>query len=406
MQRCPRVVWRGVMFAAFVGCLLWKGGLFVKPSEAVPAGPHTIASTTSSPAAFTITEISPTLVQVSFDHTRMYTVASTSRILLVPHHLAAGFEIASLLESRPAPKHVLLLSPDHFSQGKQPFSTTRATFSWQGKEIAPETTLTSHLLVATGNALRVQENVFEHEHGVRGLLPFIKRAWPEATVNAITVRADTSAETISALRDVLIQTLANDPDLVIVMTIDFSHELPAYLANLHDAYAIQQLEQLHADANKTVEIDSPPLFSLLVQLVLQEQQFLHLHAHSNSLQLMQAAVTTAGTSHVLMSASSERPITSSSTFTFFFDPRRPIESSEDRALRGYTQVKQTEIPFPTAFVAERTSTTTHWMAIPLEQATDSKNWNVVSDARFASLKSLRQTWEQWADTQLSKNISE
>ena len=324
----------------------------------------------------------------------------------MPHHLVAGAEIASLLQSRPAPKHVLLLSPDHFSQGKQVFSTTRSTFVWQGKYVVPQESLTNALLTTTRRALRLQDSVFQHEHGVRGLLPFFKTAWPEATVNAITVRADASTEAITGLRNALVQTLASDPDLVVVITIDFSHELPAYLADLHDAYAIEQLEELNASAANTVEIDSPPLFSLLTQLAKAEKQFLKLQAHSNSLRLMQATVTTAGTSHVLMSSAIEQPLAPSSTFTFFFDPTRPISSPEDRALRGYTRVQQTTIPFPAAFVAEHTATTTRWFAIPLEQTPASNNWTVVSDSRFATLAQMRQRWEQWASNNLSKKINE
>jgi AmmeMemoRadiSam system protein B len=355
---------------------------------------------------FLINEISSDLVLSSFMHRDDYVIDPSARILLIPHHLAAGREIASLLGSSPNSPQAVLLSPDHFSKGAQALSTTREAFQWGEHRTPGDKGRIDRLLLRLPKALRVQDSVFLHEHGVRGLIPFLQLAWQHTGVTPITVRVDTSDETITKLAEALHEELQQDPSLMLVITIDFSHELPAYLADLHDAYAIGRLNALDETAARKVEIDSPPLFLLLTKLTKLEGSTLQLQAHTNSLRLMNASVSTLGTSHVLMSERvSSTPETTSSHFTFFHNPSHPILSSEDRVYRGYDTVKTTAIPFPTAFVKEETATTTIWHAIPLAPLKN-KRWEVVSDQVFTTLKTERVVWENWARTHLTAIPSE
>lgn len=353
-----------------------------------------------------INEVSFDLVLTSFMHRMDLAVDPESRILLVPHHLVAGREIASLLASSPVRGQAILLSPDHFTKGTHAFSTTRRSFDWQNKRITPSQALLDRLLNRLPQTLRIQDNVFEREHGVRGLLPFFQLAWQHTDVTPITVRADASDKAMIELAQVLHEELQTNPNLTIVVTIDFSHELPAYLADLHDAYAIQELQALHSEAAHSVEIDSPPLFVLLATLTKLQGGSLDLQGHTNSLRLMNAKIATLGTSHVLMSQNARATNSANvSSFTFFHDPHRPIASVEDRVYRGYTNVQTAQIPFPVVFVREETPSKTIWHAIPLKQ-TENTQWEVVSDQTFRDLKMARINWETWARTYLPVPSSE
>lgn len=357
------------------------------------------------PTPFIIREIPDGVVDTSFRHAKRYPVDPGARLLLIPHHLVAGREITSLLTSVPTKKRVLLLSPDHFSIGKQALSTTNRPFDWNGNTIRPDPSLSNQFLTAHPQALRLQDSVFEREHGVRGLIPFLAEAWPKATVNVMTVRNDASTSTLNALSDQLHKLLEAGPDLIIVVTIDFSHELPAYLADLHDAQAIGHLEARNAEAFRRVEIDSPPLFFLLSKLAEQQNVRLTVQAQTNSLRLMYASTTELGTSHALMSSEPGLATTNSQRFVFFHDPTRAIQSSEDRAYRGYDEVREARIPFETVFVQEIHPDRILWHALPLQRTTN-KTWELVSDQQFAALTNNRRTWEAWAAENLSKGVSE
>jgi AmmeMemoRadiSam system protein B len=351
--------------------------------------------------SFVIREIPESVVDGSFRHAEHYSVDPNSRLLLIPHHLVAGREIASLLTSASPKKRILLLSPDHFSIGDHALATTNKAFRWKEQTVRPDLALNKRLLAAFPTAFRVQDNIFEREHGVRGLVPFLTQAWPQASVNVMTVRNDTATSTLQTLSNQLNELLLTDPELLIVITIDFSHELPAYLADLHDAQAIEHLKTRHAEAFRRVEIDSPPLFFLLTKLASQQTAELIVHAETNSLRLMQASTTELGTSHVLMSSRPVKVIAQrSSRFTLFHDPRRFIQSSEDRVYRGYDEVKTVTIPFAAIFVREQTNTDDIWHTIPLRRASNT-TWNVVSDTEFAQQKTIRETWQTWAKQSLS-----
>lgn len=360
----------------------------------------TASSLSAAPTIFPIAEQAETILRQSFEHKVAYSVDPSTRLILIPHHLVAGREIASLLSSIPAPKRVLLLSPDHFSIGDQPLATTRGVFTWQDKSIVANNQLTNQLIASLPKILQVQDKVFVREHGVRGLIPFLTQAWPNAEVNAVTVRVDSSVAVIDQLNLAIQQALSNDPDLLVAVTIDFSHELPAYVADLHDAYALNHLLARDDSATSNVEIDSPPLYRLLIFLSEALGQTFQVDAHTNSLRIMNALSQTSGTSHFIMSTKPGAAIAAPSTFTLVLDRARGISSTEERMYRGYDEVKTVTIPFPVAFIKEQTNDQTIWHPIPLTLKED-KTWRAVSDAERMKIPEKQlNTWITWAKLHL------
>jgi len=230
-----------------------------------------------------------------------WTVPDTTRVLLVPHHLVAAREIASLLSATQKPSVVYLISPDHFSKGKTVFTTTDRGFVSPFGRVPNEPDLVAGL-VSDVPKLRNNALPFAAEHGVTGLIPFITTAWPDVPVVPIIVRIDAKTSDRVSLAKALEDRLRQDPNALLLSTVDFSHYQPSSVADLHDKLAqdvVTSLADLEADR---VEIDSPG--TLGVALKVSRDLGLGdvtIHAHTNSIRLLQATVDTQSTSHLLVS---------------------------------------------------------------------------------------------------------
>ena len=357
-----------------------------------------------APPASAITEIPPSLVATSFATRSAYGVASGTRILLIPHHLVAGREIASLLSSTATPTRVILLSPDHFSRGKTIFSFPKQTFSWQGKTIPTDSATETDLLHRLQPEAEMSETVFEKEHGVRGLLPFLATAWPMARILPLTVRNDATKDTLERLTAALDAALV-DPETLVVFTIDFSHDLPQHVADLHDLLAEDALRSLDAEAVTDVEIDSRPLFWALTSLAGSPISSptagdVRIHAHTNALSLMKAKTIDLGTSHFLASFAPGRAQARTRSYTLVHDEHRSVTSKEGRFYQGFDAITTSTIPFPTAFVRIEGATSTEWRALPLKKV--GSGWLPLNDQeRNALPESDIGHWIAWAEQHLT-----
>jgi len=68
-----------------------------------------------------------------------------------------------------------------------------------------------------------------------------------------------------------------------VVSVDFSHYLPATLADVHDAYTLTNLQNLDSSSIQLSEVDSPQsLYFLIKYTLLKNAKSWHLFAHTNS----------------------------------------------------------------------------------------------------------------------------
>ncbi len=104
--------------------------------------------------------------------------------ITVPHHLLAdrlvalGFRAAS----GQSYKRIVILTPDHFRKTDKPFATTRRGFETVKGKVATDAVAVSRLLQA-GDWIE-ESCLFDKDHGIRAMLPFVKHYFPEATVRA------------------------------------------------------------------------------------------------------------------------------------------------------------------------------------------------------------------------------
>ncbi|MDD5438276.1 MAG: AmmeMemoRadiSam system protein B [Patescibacteria group bacterium] len=223
-----------------------------------PASNNNTDSTSSSP-----------ILDAAFAAKENWTAKPGTRVILIPHHLVAAREIASLLSSTSKPSVVYLVVPDHFGVCK--------TSICQGPT--------------------------EKEHAITGLVPFFEKAWgKDVQIVPYMVRPDATAEQTSALTVSIVSALKDDKRAMLVASIDASHYLPAEVADFHDELTQDVISSLADMEVGRAEIDAPGV----LRVALKTARDLGLgdvtiHAHTNSLRLLQAKLSQESTSHFLAS---------------------------------------------------------------------------------------------------------
>lgn len=209
------------------------------------------------------------ILDAAFGAKESWTVKSGARVILIPHHLVAAREIASLVSSTPKPSIVYLVVPDHFGVCKA----------------------------------AICQGPTEGEHAVTGLVPFLEKAWgQDIQIVPYMVRPDATAEQTKVLTSNLVSALKDDKHALLVASIDASHYLPAEVADFHDELTQDIISSLADMEVGRAEIDAPA--TLRVTLRVARDLGLGdvtIHAHTNSLRLLQAKILQESTSHFLAS---------------------------------------------------------------------------------------------------------
>ncbi len=217
------------------------------------------------------TTVSPEILDGAFKAKLDWDVQTGTRVLLVPHHLVAARQIASLLVATKKPSTVYLVTPDHLGHCKQAYCSDQETY--------------------------------KNELAVLALVPFLQRAWGnDIKIVPTIVRPDASAQQTTQLISDLTSNLKKDKKALLVFSIDASHYLPAEVADFHDVLTQDVISSLADMEVKRAEIDAPAL----LRVGLKTARDLGLgqvtiHAHTNSLRILQAKYTFESTSHFLAS---------------------------------------------------------------------------------------------------------
>lgn len=199
--------------------------------------------------------------------------ASAKRLsgITVPHHLVAGHLIARGFRAASGFSYdrVIVLTPDHFSRSKAPFATTRHGFETPLGPVEVDGEAVQALLADE----TVEEScLFEREHGLHALLPFLRRNLPGAKLVPVAISLRAKRADWDRLIE-LLAPLAGETTLVVQST-DFSHYHPHEKARQFDQ---QTLNVIASGSLDEVAMLSQPdhldsLGSLYVQMKLQAQR--------------------------------------------------------------------------------------------------------------------------------------
>ncbi len=174
----------------------------------------------------------------AYDRADAYDSVKTQAIIS-PHHLLVAKDIAALFESvsRSSVDTVVIISPNHFGLGTAPAHIGAVGYSTPYGQVDPDQFAIQKLLEAT-NVLVEEPEAFNGEHGIASLTPFVKRSFPNAEIVPIMLHETLSIEDAMQLGEVIADTL---PNALVIASIDFSHNLPTYAQEAHDAVIDQTL---------------------------------------------------------------------------------------------------------------------------------------------------------------------
>lgn len=160
--------------------------------------------------------------------------------VIVPHHLAASESIASGIKmlANQKFKKILLLSPDHFHHCPTLLCTVEANYQTVYGKVEPASDIVGKL--KSSPLVTVDPRLFEKEHGIFAVLPFIKHYYPSVEVVPLAISQKiewrSSGDEIVALLDSAI-----DDQTMLIVSSDFSHYLSLPDAELKDEQTAEAL---------------------------------------------------------------------------------------------------------------------------------------------------------------------
>lgn len=160
--------------------------------------------------------------------------------VIVPHHLTASQGIASgiriLINQKP--KTILVISPDHFTKCPTLICTTRGTFTTLLGSVKTDDKLVNAL--SHSSLVTLDRSLFDTEHGIGAVTPFIKHYLPDATIVPVVLSQKIGWY---EQRETMVKTLQGifDQADAIVVSSDFSHYLPLSQADQMDEQTAEVL---------------------------------------------------------------------------------------------------------------------------------------------------------------------
>lgn len=189
----------------------------------------------------------------------------TAKAILVNHHLLASKFIAESFSAvaTDAPLTVLLISPNHFSTGKGEVITSSEIWQTPYGELPADEELENRLV--NNQLASVEEDPFGQEHGISGIVPFIKKSLPNAKVVPLIIRDNLPIQQARKIAQGILPLLP--ANTLIVGSFDFSHYLTAGAADFHDVESLSVVENFDYDGISRLDADSHPGLAMFLQLL-------------------------------------------------------------------------------------------------------------------------------------------
>jgi MEMO1 family protein len=154
------------------------------------------------------------------------------KAIVVPHHLVAADSIAKIIKmssGRPIDQ-IIIIGPNHENAGVCAVNTVSAEWATPFGNVSTDDELVSDLAAST--ACQDGIEVFNHEHSVGAIMPFIKYYLPDASVVPVSLSSYTDMEKIEGLVDWI--KINQSENSLIIVSVDFSHYLDINEADAND----------------------------------------------------------------------------------------------------------------------------------------------------------------------------
>ena len=174
---------------------------------------------------------------------------------ITPHHLVAVRSIEKIFQEvsdtvgGDTIGRVILVSPNHFNIGRD--WVIGSDRDWE----TPSGLLRADTVVIDGlrDSAFIGRDIFEREHGIRNILPSVKRYFPQATIVPLALRGGMPDDRVDALAERLGR--LSDPHTILIVSADFSHYLDWNFSRFHDEKSIETLDQQDFSHVDSLDID-------------------------------------------------------------------------------------------------------------------------------------------------------
>jgi len=219
---------------------------------------------------------------------------------ILPHHLVFPQKIAAFFDRLSKTQNVetvFLIGPNHSNKGANAIHVSKYGYTTPYGNLELDSSKIKKLFDSKSVSVLFEKEVFDGEHSISALTPFIKKSLPGAKIVPITLKWHTSDLQINQLTKA-ISDIAGPNDIVIG-SIDFSHYLPLDLARFHDETSRSVIENFDFDNFKNLEIDSFPTLKVVTQFTYEDgAQNVEIIDHSNSAEMsLETLNTLETTSH-------------------------------------------------------------------------------------------------------------
>lgn len=288
-----------VMFIGCLGAVGFIGGIFIQQS--VNQGSTVLEVPTENKCARGL-HYSYSSNKSFFDNAYINiqsepTTTTTIKGVLVNHHLLAPNLIAGTISTiaTTSPVTVVLISPNHFSAGQGQIISS--LFKWDTPYGILNSNCDAISKLQTQDVINIDEYPFNKEHGVSGIVPFIKKSLPNATIIPIIIKETLSENDLDKFVNTLYATLGDNA--LIVGSFDFSHYLPDKVAQFHDTKSVSVIKNFDYTGLKTTEMDSIPGLEIVMRYMEKEgAQNFNLTANTNSSQILHDPTVEETTSYI------------------------------------------------------------------------------------------------------------
>jgi len=174
------------------------------------------------------------------------------------------------------PNKVILLSANHFDSSAD-FLVTKRKWEFIDQKVETDNAAVQNLIdtkIAT-----LDESVFENEQGINNVLPEVQKKFPSAKITPILVKKDVAKDKLESLVSYF---ATNCPDCFLVGSVNFSHDQPSSLAQIHDQTTIDALKSQDEERVLSSETDSPETLFILTRWGKLNKLNFSLYQNSNS----------------------------------------------------------------------------------------------------------------------------
>jgi poly-gamma-glutamate synthesis protein (capsule biosynthesis protein) len=166
--------------------------------------------------------------------------------IAVPHHVLAVDLIARGFQATVGGHYdrIIIVSPDHLRRSRRPMATTQRDFGTMFGVVQNDRAATGALL--EDDALFEDSDLFNREHGIAALVPFVKHFFPDARLVPIAISFNASQ--VDCDRAIALLERLVGPRTLVVQSTDYSHYLPSETARERDQEVLNMIAANDADA--------------------------------------------------------------------------------------------------------------------------------------------------------------